>query len=393
MPDLMHARPRVRRALWAVALFAAFSVIACNGGNGDPPAITSEPTLTPGAVGTISASGQIAFISADGELSLTDPDGTAVQVLSSFDGVIGFEWSPTGSLIATEVQGDGGVRVSVLMLDGAEVFELGSADRPLWSPSGDRLAVQQVDDVLVVDVQGQEIITLSSARRPEWSPDGTQLAYLELDEDGLALPVIVTLADGAKSDFPGDIDPVEPVYPISWHPAGALLAYRNALYEPATDSVQPLDGVPVSWSPDGRLLLQTRDLDRDTGSTGAELLDFSQDGQVIVGLDVRPSTTGESPWLYIRRWIDWTADGRTLLYMDPNPFAIQVRIYDTIDLRQERYRNIRGDEPEISPSGEHVAFFDRGDDGDEVKVWVLALDASALVDIVEGTHPAWQPQP
>lgn len=387
MLDSMHMMPSVRRAVWAVALLVAFSVIACKGGGSDPPVITSEPSQTPGAVGTITAVGQIAFINIDGQLALTDPDGTAVQVISSLDEVVGFEWSPSGSLIAVEVQGDNGVRVSVLTLDGTVVFELEAAGRPLWSPAGDRLAVQQDDDVLVVDSQGQEIATLSSARRPEWSPDGSQLAYLELDEDGLALPVIVTLADGSNTDFPGDVEPVEPVYPISWHPAGGQLAYRNALYELVTGVVQSLDGVPVSWSPDGRLLLQTRDLDPETGSTGAQLLDFSQDGQVIVGLDVRPSPSGEAPWLYISRWIDWTADGQTLLYMDPSPFAIQVRIYDTVELRQERYRNIRGDEPDISPSGEHVVFFDEG------KVWVLALDASALVDIVEGTRPAWRPEP
>lgn len=371
-----------------VAILASVVALAVScGGGSEPTVITPSPTITPGAVGTITAVGKIAYINPSGELALTDPDGTAQQVLSDFSGVVSFEWSPAGSLIAAEVEEGGTKRITVLDLDGGLAFEIAGAEAPVWSPTGEKLAVVRSADALVVDAEGREILSIPGARRPEWSPDGSQLAYLEVADDGLAVPVIVTVDSGEKQPFPDEFEPAEPIFPISWHPAGDLIAYKEALYEPATGGVEPLDGVPVFWSPDGRLLLQTADTDPETGSTTAKIYDFSQGGRVTIGLEVRPSPDGEPPWLFIERWTDWTADGRVLVYMDPRPFAVQVRVYDTIAITQERYRNIQGSEPDVSPSGEHIAFFDGG------KVWVFALDATALVDIVDGTRPAWQPAP
>ena len=95
------------RLSMAVGLVAVVVLaMACRGGS-DPLVITPSPTITPGAVGTITAVGKIAFINPSGELALTDPDGTAQQVLSDFDGVVAFEWSPAGSLIAAEVEEGG----------------------------------------------------------------------------------------------------------------------------------------------------------------------------------------------------------------------------------------------------------------------------------------------
>ena len=373
------------RLSMAVGLVAVVVLaMACRGGS-DPLVITPSPTITPGAVGTITAVGKIAFINPSGELALTDPDGTAQQVLSDFDGVVAFEWSPAGSLIAAEVEEGGAKSIAVLNLDGGLVFEIAGGEAPVWSPTGDKLVAVRSDDALVVDVEGRELLSLPGAQRPEWSPDGSQLAYLEQADDGLAVPVIVTLDSGEKHQFPDEFEPAELIFPILWRPTGELIAYKDALYEPATESVEPLGGVPVFWSPDGRLLLQTVDTDPETGSTTAQILDFSQDGRVTIGLEVRPSTSGEPPWLYIERWTNWSTDGRILVYMDPQPFAVQVRVYDTIAITQDRYRNIQGTEPEVSPSGEHIAFFDGG------RVWIFALDATALVDIVDGTRPAWRP--
>jgi len=362
--------------------FVIVLALACGDGAVSP---VIPPSPTPGAVGTITAAGTIAYINPSGELALTDPAGTASQVISGFSGVVAFQWSPAGSLIAAEVEANGTKNVVVLDPAGGLVFEIAGAEAPVWSPAGDRLVAVRSDGALVVDSEGQEVLSLAAALRPEWSPDGSQLAYLEQTDDGLAVPVIVTVETGERHPFPDEFLPAEPVFPISWHPAGELIAYMDALYEPATEAVVSLEGVPVNWSPDGRLLLQTVDTDPATGSTTAQIYDFSQDGAVTIALEVRPSTDGEPPWLYIDRWIAWTTDGRILLYMDPQPSAVQVRMYDTVAITQDRYRNIQGREPDISPSGEHVAFFDGG------KVWVFALDATALVDIVDGTRPAWRP--
>jgi hypothetical protein len=52
---------------------------------------------------------------------------------------------------------------------------------------------------------------------------------------------------------------------------------------------------------------------------------------------------------------------------------------------QDRSRGIEGVNPDFSPDGAHVAFSQRE------KLWVYALDASALVHIVDGLRPQWRP--
>jgi hypothetical protein len=82
--------------------------------------------------------------------------------------------------------------------------------------------------------------------------------------------------------------------------------------------------------------------------------------------------------------------------MDPAVGFTRVRIYDTIELRQEPLPDIGGERPNISPDGKTVAFTYQG------QIWVLAftdqdipgefaLSVSALVAVAQGSAPAWQP--
>jgi hypothetical protein len=63
-----------------------------------------------------------------------------------------------------------------------------------------------------------------------------------------------------------------------------------------------------------------------------------------------------------------------------------VRLFDTVGVQQEIYRDIRGDWPEFAPDGRHVTFTYQG------QVFVFPIDGSALVAIVEGSLPRWQRQ-
>lgn len=376
----------IRRCLCALAAVAAVSLVvsACSGDDGPTP--TPAPvTPTPVPSGTITATGGIAYITPAFELAVANPDGSSPQIIYDAREVVSFEWSPDGSLIAAVVRTAGGTNLVGLSPTGDVRFEVMGASSPLWSPGGTHLTAAIGEDTVILDSVGQEVISLPSATRPAWSPDGLRVAYLAVNSDGQGVPEIVDVGTGNKTFLAEGIDPDDPIYPIAWHPAGEVIAYRDSLYEPAAEIVTPTEGVPIEWSPDGRILVQALAVDPTDGSTEGAMFDFSRGGEKTIAFSIRPSGTDEPPWLYIGRWTDWSADGRIFMYLDPQPGRVQVRLYDTVAIAQERFQEIQGMQPEISPSNTHAVFHDGG------KVWVLALDGSALVNIVEGTNPTWRP--
>jgi len=363
------------------AVLAVLVPAAACGGSSAPaiPTPTPTPTSPP-----ITAKGRIAFITPEGRLALIGPNGTDLTPITD-TGVKAFRWSPDGSLIAVEANAGGGPSVRVIRPDGQAVFEAPGASSPLWSPKGDHLAVAIEGGVAVLDQTGQEALRIANARRPAWSPDGSAIAAVKLDAGGLGVPVIVDLATGSETPLAPDIEPSPPDYPIAWHPTGTGIAYRNRVYDLTSGAAQDLPGTAVEWNPDGRILMVTLQFVPQDNATPARLLDFTQGGKQIIGLDVRPAADGTPAWLEIKKWTDWTPDGRYLIYMDPLPAAIKTRVYDTVAVRQDKMPGLAGQYPEVSPDGTHMTFQFQG------KVWVLALDKTALRDIVEGSAPAWQP--
>lgn len=346
--------------------------------------VTGTPTATPYPTGTITAGGEIAFITPDGQVALTDPTGASTRVISEFDDASEISWSHDGAMLAAEF-GGGGAGVAVMSADGQELFRIADAIDPSWAPTDNRLVASREDDLVIVGSSGEEEHVIERATFPEWSPDGSSLAYLKVNADGAALPSLLDIATGEETGFGSEVDPADPVYPIAWHPAGDVIAYKDALYEPATGETRALPGVPVEWSPDGRLLLQTLETKAD-GSTTAQLFDFTQGGRPVIGIDVRPSTQDDPPWLEVRRWTAWSPDSVTFLYLDPQPFRVRARVFDTVEFTQDIFRDIEGVDPDISPAGTHAAF------SQGQKLWVFALNGTALVNIVDGTKPAWRPQ-
>lgn len=351
-------------------------------GDGGTVFVTPTPTRTPGSAGTITATGEIAYVTSDQRVGLTDPTGAASQVISDFDGVTAVYWSPDGLMLAADVT-SGLERVVVLSPSGDQLFEVTGGAHPRWSPVDNRLITLRDREVVVLDASGAELRVIPDATGPAWSPDGGSIAYLRLDDQGLATPAIIDLATGEERQLAPDMEPAEPTYPVAWRPSGDSIAYRDSLYDIATGVSEPLAGVPVSWSPDGRLLLQT--LGRtQTGTTDAQLFDYSQDGRPVIGFEVPESVEGEPPWVHVKRWIDWNADGSRLVFLDPNGPAF--RYYDTVAIGQDRFRGIEGVNPDLSPAGAHVAFSQRE------KLWVFAVDGSALVHILDGIRPQWRPR-
>ncbi len=372
----------MRLGLTAVLLILAALAAACSGGGGSDatPVPTPTPTSPP-----IQAAGRIAFITPEGNLALVSPNGGDLQPLTDSGGVSAFRWSPDGSMIALEVAAGPAPTVRVIKADGSQVFDLTGASSPFWSPSGAYLVVARTSGIAVVDVAGNEVRQWSDAVRAEWSPDGVSLAFVQVGAGGLGIPVIGGVAGGEPEPLSPDIEPHKPDYPIAWHPSGGVIAYRNALYEPEAGKKTELPGVPVWWNPDGRMLMVTLAFVPADNSTPAQLLDMTQGAKAVIGLEVRPALDETPAWSYIRNWADWSPDGRLLVYFDPQPLRLRVRIYDTVAIAQRIFKDIQGDRPDVSPDSTHVAFMHEG------KVWVLALDGSALRDIVPGSFPAWQP--
>jgi len=363
---------------------------ACGGDGGSEvsPGPTSEasvtPSLTPFA-SPVAASGKIAFIDLEGNLALISPDGSGQEVLTEGGGVKGFRWSPDGSLIALEGGEGAGFGLRVSGVDGEVLFELEDGSSPVWSPQGDRLAVSQGSTIAVYDKAGAKVREIADAQGAAWSPNERTLAFLRPEGDGgSGVPLLADVATGSESPLSEEIEPHDLVYSIAWHPDGSAIAYRDGIYEVASGQKADLPGVPVRWSPDGRLLMVTLETDPESNSTPAHLLDLAQ-GKAVIGLDVRPSADGTPPWLYVQRWTDFSPNSRFLIYLDPLPYRLRARIYDTIALRQYKYPDIRGQAPSASPDNAHVVFMDAG------KVWVMVLDGSALKDIAQGSQPSWQP--
>lgn len=375
------ARRRARAlAALAAALTAALLLAAC-GSNAAPATPAPTPTVTSPP---ITAKGRIAFITPEGRLALIGPNGTDLTPISD-PGVKAFRWSPDGSLIALDISAGGGPLVRVIRPDGQAVFEVPGASSPLWSPDGSRLAVAESADVAVLDTAGQEVLRIANAARPAWAPGGSAIAVVKLGADGKGAPVIVDVATGAEKPLAADIDPSPPDYPIAWHPTGSGIAYRNKVYDLATGATQDLPGTAVEWNPDGRMLLVTLEFVPQDNATPARLLDFTQGGKQVIGLDVRPAADGTPAWLEIKKWTDWTPDGRFLIYMDPLYYDTKVRIYDTVAITQRKMSRLAGEWPDVSPDGTHLAFAFKG------RIWVLALDRTAMRDIADGGFPAWQP--
>lgn len=389
-------------AVGAIAIGVGVALITDSGGSGGDGQVTLGPSVTPGAIGTITAEGEFAYVTTDLRVGLTDAAGNAPQVISDFDGVSRVLWSTDGSLLAAQVT-SGRERVVVITPSGEELFEVDGASDPAWSPVGNQLLVLRDSTAVVVDESGVEIRSVPEAAGAVWSPDGSSIAYLRVDDEAMVVPVILDLESGEESLLDDGIEPGDPTYPIAWHPAEDLIAYRDRLYDLSTRDSRPLEGVPVSWSPDGRLLLQTLDRDESVSSTNARLFDFTAGPESlqtredcyellahivcpIIGFLVRDSVEGEQPWVYLRRWYDWSPDGRTFFYLDPRPFDPILRVYDTLAQRQRSFM-IEGEEPDISPDGTHAAF------SQGQKLWVLALDESAFQDVVDGIRPQWRPVP
>lgn len=124
--------------------------------------------------------------------------GSALMLLGSgderrLDPMPGSEYinaalSPDGARIVFEVLGGG---MHVLHIETGAIVNLGSGNRPVWSPSGDRIAFMVAEDdgytytssdiyLINADGSGRRVLSTTTTlmeMNPTWSPDGTRIAF------------------------------------------------------------------------------------------------------------------------------------------------------------------------------------------------------------------------
>ncbi len=358
-------------------------VLSCTGGGssidtGTPTeAVTPTPSLGP-------VSGRIAFISSDANLALINGDGSGEQAITNGGGVTYFAWSPNGMLIAATTAGADAESVRVLRPDGSAVFDL-TGSSPLWSPDSLLVVVQDGSGLVIVDTAGAEILRVSDAIQPAWAPNSGQLVALRTDANGKAVPIVVSVPAGGESLLDAEIQPDDSVYPLTWHPDGNGVAYRDAIYEVGTGRKIAVAGIPVYFSPNGRLVLVVLPQDATQSGRPAQLWDLSQGLKPIIGLEIRPAVDSTPPQLFIQRWTEWLDAGRILVYADPDAFRPRIRVYETVAQQQQTYQNIRGEYLDASPDGKYLTFTHNS------RIWVFPVEGYALVDIAAGSLSAWQP--
>lgn len=397
--DVFKVEPRSPHTVLGLALAAvlvAAVAAACDGGGEEAsPVSTATQDASPVATATQQASpspiseiGKIAYIDVDGNLALINPDGSEATVLTEGGGVAAFRWSPDGSLIAVEGGEGAGAAVRVLGVEGDLAFELPGASDPVWSPNGDRLVVTEGSGLGVYDLGGARVAEIADATGAAWSSDGATLAFMRPEGDAdKGVPMLLDLAAGQESPLSGDIQAADLTFPIAWRPGGEMVAWGNAVYDLAAGEKVELPGLANSWSPDGRILVVTLEFQPTSDSTPAHLLYASEDFVPRIGLDVRVDPEGTPAWLYIKRWLAWSPDGRYLLYLDPRPSRTAARVYDTAEIAQDISFGVTGERPSVSSNGRHIVFMDGGN------VWLGTLfDADQAPVLVQGSNPAWQPR-
>lgn len=255
-PHHVHRAPRFR--LPRAILGATLALVVSCGPDVTGPMV--DPVARPLAV----LRGQEAFL-----VSATGDD--AVQLTNASDVQIEWlGWSPNGEEIAFVGAPAGDFReLWAMNADGSAPRVLsivsGPVDRHVsWSPDGERLLFSAWSNTYVVTRDGYTQANLTppngGADSPTWSPDGEWIAYQGVEEDGRT-GIFRMRADGTERTQLVELDSFIPNRSVRYAPAGDLIAYENlsdiwTVDEDGTD-VTPLTSSPSSgddtpvWSPDG----------------------------------------------------------------------------------------------------------------------------------------------
>jgi Tol biopolymer transport system component len=239
------------------------------------PTVMPSPSATPVAAGP----GRIVFVSYRhdnlGELYLMDGDGRNQRRLTNTLDIQEWHphWSPDGSRIVFQCYHSGGPGFNVCLInaDGSGYTEItdweqdaSGAQRPVWSPDGNQIAVSRETDgptwIWLMNADGSNQRQLVEGRDASWSPDGTRIAF-ERQVNGGRPQLFTVRPDGSDLRQLTDLQDFV-MYP-TWSPDGRQIAFEVGMAYIAVIDAE--GGVPwtvvdkrswnLSWSPDGTQLV------------------------------------------------------------------------------------------------------------------------------------------
>ena len=276
------------------------------------------------------------------------------------------------------------------LLTGRDLFNLEVAADPQISPDGTAIAyVRRANDIMTdrarpsiwtIDTRSgahQPLVAGPGAHsRPRWSPDGTRIAYVSTADGGGAQLYVRWLATGTTARITGL--PTTPSR-IVWSPDGRRIAYTMLVSADA-----PTLGAPIK-KPDGAEWAKPLEVyDRLVYRTDSDGYLKPGNEQIFIvsaeGGAPRQLTFGSQP---IRGAIDWTPDGRTIVFSANLTAQWQLESFDTelhaIDVDRgtvTRLTDRRGpdQDPAVSPDGRWIAFTGHDDQGrayEADELWIM----------------------
>ena len=238
---------------------------------------------------------------------------------------------------ASQEPGPPAVRSQLLWLDrdGQQIATLGDLEdygNIELSPAGDQVAVALMDnsegtrDIWLYDVVGGSRTRFTSNPADEnwmiWSPDGSRVVFNRFEGDGLGLYQTLSDGSGAEELLISD---AEGKWPVSWSPDGEIILYVTNSAGTGND----LWALPLSGDRAPYPIFQSR--------FAENWASFSPDGRWIA---FSSTETGRSE-IYVtsfppseRRWrisagggsqSRWRRDGEELFYLAPDQSLMAVR--------------------------------------------------------------------
>lgn len=164
---------------------------------------------------------------------------------------------------------------------------------------------------------------------PSWSPDGTKLAVTSVDNPPISASVVIIDRDGNELDRP--VENITNLYAVDWSPDGTKVAYscydqpnletelcvvdlETGVAEQLSSSDDAIGaGEPntrISWSPDGGSIAWGAEIEYECPSGGCAKT------EIVITDAVTGSTTAFTDHYALDP--DWSPDGKEIVYFDPH---------------------------------------------------------------------------
>jgi Tol biopolymer transport system component len=241
-----------------------------------------------------------------------------------------------------------------------------------------------------------------------FSPDGRKIVWVKEGEDIWLMNANGTNKERLTSGPTGDYQP-------SFSPNGRKVVFVR--YDPRDDSQdlyikslhggglrqltndRAAEGRPIFRPGGGRIafIRSERSPDCNCGVGAADIATVRRDGTDLRVIPVAGSSNDAAP-----TWLDWSPDGRTLLFPLYN-FSTEVANIQTIEADGTGQHTVFTPDPHLdvsapvfSPDGKKIAFrYTIGFD-----IWTINTDGSGLSNVTNTpvserweTMPDWQPKP